>query len=159
MLNTWKYFSEILLGEQSAVSWESHKAESGKHKTTLCMAREGRRGGRSVVQRSRLLRDPTFVSISFSFFEMNLLIMWLFWYECWIFPFEHYNYINMLILSKLKILTVSNMRQLTCQFFNNWPKKLYTELSRLLLNHLPVSSHVTSLLQPLCPDFISKPWP
>ena len=88
------------------------------------MAREGRRGGRSVVQRSRLLRDRTFVSISFSFFDMNLLIMWLFWYECWIFPFEHYNYVNMLILSKLKILIVSNMRQLTCQFFNNWPKKV-----------------------------------
>ena len=27
----------------------------------------------------------------------------------------------------------------------------------LLLNHSPVSSHVTLLLQPLCPDFRSKP--
>ena len=31
------------------------------------------------------------------------------------------------------------------------------EALRLLLNHSPVSSHVISLLQPLCPDFRSKP--
>ena len=30
---------------------------------------------------------------------------------------------------------------------------------RLLLNHSLVSSHVTSLLRPLCPGFRFKPWP
>lgn len=67
---TQENISEILLGEQGAVSRKSDKAELGEHKTTMRLAGARWRGRCSMVQGSRFLTDSSLKFIQFLFFKM-----------------------------------------------------------------------------------------